>query len=275
MLRTLTAFACCVVLAGCGGSGSKDEATPSDQPVDGMFEVGDRQLHMTCDGSGSPTVILEAGLTGDHRTWDPVLSEIASTTRVCAYDRANIGSSEAAPTPRTVSDMVKDLHALVGSGELKPPYVLVGFSFGGLVSQLYASTYPDDVAGLVLVESNHPDENDEFEAELTPAQIKRDREEARANPEGVDISASFEEVQAASGLPDLPLVVITAGQPAEWPPGWDADVFNRLRAAQQKDLADSVPDGTQVIAEQSGHEVPMSEPEIVVKGIENVLAKAD
>ena len=274
MLRTFTVFACCVVLAGCGGSGSQDQATPSDQPVDGMFDVGDRKLHMTCDGSGSPTVILEAGLTGDHRTWDPVLSEIASTTRVCAYDRANIGSSEAAPTPRTVSDMVKDLHALAGSGKLKPPYVLVGFSFGGLVSQLYASTYPDDVAGLVLVESNHPDENDQFEAELTPAQIKRDRQEANANPEGVDIPASFEQVQATSGLPDLPLVVITAGQPAEWPPGWDAEVFNRLRAAQQKDLADSVRDGTQVIAEQSGHEVPMSEPEIVVKGIETVLAKA-
>src|SRR5688500_94996 len=178
MLRTLTAFACCVLLAGCGGSDPKDGAAPSDQPVDGMFEVGDRKLHLTCDGSGSPTVILEAGLTGDHRTGDAVVPEIASTNRVCAYDRANIGTREAAPTPRTAKDMVADLHALVESGELKPPYVLVGFSFGGLVSQLYASTYPDDVAGLVLIESNHPDEMEEFEAELTPAQIKRDRQEA-------------------------------------------------------------------------------------------------
>ena len=273
MLRVLTVFACCVVLAGCAGSGSKEEATSSDQPVDGMFEVGDRKLHLTCDGSGSPTVILESGLTGDHRTWDAVVAEVSSTTRVCAYDRANIGSSEAAPTPRTVSDMVKDLHALADSGKLKPPYVLVGFSFGGLVSQLYASTYPDDVAGLVLVESNHPDENDQFEAELTPAQIKRDRQEAEGNPEGVDIFTSFDQVQAAPPLPDRPLVVITAGQPAAWPPGWDADVFNRLRAAQQKDLAGRVSDGTQVIAKQSGHEVPASEPEVVVKGIGTVLAK--
>ena len=273
MLRTLTVFACCVLLAGCGGSDTKDRAAPSDQPVDGLFEVGDRKLHLTCDGSGSPTVILEAGLTGDHRTWDPVLPEIASTTRVCAYDRANIGSSDAAPTPRTVKDMVTDLHALVESGGLKPPYVMVGFSFGGLVSQLYASTYPDDVAGLVLIESNHPDEMEEFEAELTPAQIKRDRQEAAGNPEGVDIPASFEQVRGAASLPDRPLVVITAGQPAEWPPGWNAKVFDRLRAAQQKDLVSRVSDGTQIIAEESGHEVPSSEPEVVVQGIESVLAK--
>ncbi|MGH3473578.1 MAG: alpha/beta fold hydrolase [Aeromicrobium sp.] len=269
----MTVFACCVLLTGCGGSDSNDRAAPSDQPVDGMFEVGDRKLHLTCDGSGSPTVILEAGLTGDQRTWDAVVPKIASATRVCAYDRANISTSEAAPTPRTVKDMVTDLHALVESGELKPPYVLVGFSFGGLVSQLYASTYPDDVAGLVLIESNHPDEMKEFEAKLTPAQIKRDRREAAGNPEGVDIPASFDQVQEASALPDRPLVVITAGQPAEWPPGWDAKVFDRLRAAQQKDLAGRVSDGTQIIAKESGHEVPSSAPEVVVQGIETVLAK--
>lgn len=274
MKRVVVGVASVVLLFGCGGSDDNTKPAKSDQPVDAMVDVGGRKLHLTCDGSGSPTVILEAGLTGDHRTWDAVLPEIASKTRVCAYDRANIDSSEAAPTPRTVSDMVKDLHALVGSGELKPPYVLVGFSFGGLVSQLYASTYPDDVAGLVLVESNHPDEVDQFEAELTPAQIKKDRQEMNANPEGVDLPASFKQVQAAPGLPDRPLVVITAGKPGEWPPGWDAEVFNRLRAAQQKDLVGLVSDGTQVVAKQSGHEVPSSEPDVVVKAIESVLAQA-
>jgi pimeloyl-ACP methyl ester carboxylesterase len=240
-----------------------------------MVDVGGRKLHLECDGSGSPTVILEAGLTGDHRTWDQILPEVASTTRVCAYDRANIDPSDQAPTPRTARDIVADLHALVGAGKLEGPYVLVGFSFGGLVSQLYASTFPDDIAGMVLVESNHPDEVDQFEAELTPAQITRDRQEANANPEGVDLYASFKQVQAAPGLPDRPLVVITAGKPEGWPPGWDAEVFNRLRADQQKDLVGRVSDGTQVIAKQSAHQIPASDPEIIVKGIKTVLAKAD
>ena len=272
MRRVVVGVAFAVLLSGCGGSDRSSE-TKADQPVDAMVDVGGRKLHLECDGSGSPTVILEAGLTGDHRTWDQVLPEVASKTRVCAYDRANIDPSEAAPTPRTARDMVADLHALVGAGKLEPPYVLVGFSFGGLVSQLYASTYPDDIAGMVLVESNHPDEVDQFEAELTPAQIKRDREEVNANPEGVDLYASFKQVQAAPGVPDRPLVVVTAGKPEGWPPGWDAAVFNRLRAAQQKDLVSLVSDGTQVIAKQSGHEVPASEPQVVVKAIKTVLAK--
>jgi pimeloyl-ACP methyl ester carboxylesterase len=272
--RVVVGVACSVLLIACGGPGSSPEAAKSDQPVDAMVDVGGRKLHLECDGSGSPTVILESGLTGDHRTWDSILPEIAKKTRVCAYDRANVDPSETAATPRTARDMVADLHALVGAGKLDSPYVLVGFSFGGLVSQLYASTYPDDVAGLVLVESNHPDEVEQFEAELTKEQIAEDHQASDANDEGVDVYASFKEVQSARGLPDRPLVVITAGKPEDWPPGWDAQVFNRLRAAQQKDLVGLVPDGTQVIAKQSGHDVPLSEPKVVVAGIETVLAKA-
>lgn len=276
-MRLITALVCCLVMASC--SGSNDDPGAGDRskagPVDAMVDVGGRKLHLECDGSGSPTVILEAGLTGDHRTWEQVFPEITPKTRVCAYDRANIEPSEAAPTPRTARDMVKDLHALVSAAKVDPPYVLVGFSFGGLVSQLYASTYPDDVGGLVLVESNHPEEVEQFEAELTKVQIAEDRQVADANEEGVDVYASFEQVRAAPDLPDRPLVVVTAGMPAEWPPGWDPEVFNRLRAAQQKDLAGQVPDGTQVVAKQSGHEVPSTAPEVVVKAIETVLTKVD
>lgn len=273
MRRALAIFACSVVLAGCTGPDGGDEETKTDKPVDGMFDVDGRKMYLSCDGSGEPAVILEAGLEGNHKTWDKVVPGVASKTRVCAYDRANIDPSEPAPPPRTARDMVDDLHALLEAGEVKPPYVLVGFSFGGLVSQLYASTHPGDVAGMVLVESNHPDEVDEFEARLTNAQIEEDRRAADENAEGVDVFESFEQVQAARALPDRPLVVITAGVQDGWPPGWDAEVFNRLRAAQQKDLVSLVTDGTQVIARKSGHEVPQSEPEIVVTGIETVLAK--
>jgi pimeloyl-ACP methyl ester carboxylesterase len=171
--------------------------------------------------------------------------------------------------------MVSDLHALLKAANEDGPYLLVGFSFGGLISQLYASTFPKDVAGLVLVESNHPDEVEQFAKELTKDQIAEDRQAANANDEGADVFASFKEVQAAPAVPDRPLVVITAGKLEDWPPGWDAQVFNPLRAAQQRDLVGLVSDGTQIIAKQSGHDVPSSEPKIVVKGIETVLAKVD
>jgi pimeloyl-ACP methyl ester carboxylesterase len=171
--------------------------------------------------------------------------------------------------------MVADLDALLTAAQQPPPYVLVGFSFGGLVSQLYARTHPNDVDGLVLVESNHPDEAEQFEAELTPKQIAADHREVNANEEGVDVYRSFAETQQAAAMPDVPLVVVTAGVPEDWPPGWDSRVFDRLRAAQQADLASLVPNGTQVIAKQSSHDVPVQQPEIIVQAVKTVLAQAD
>ncbi|MBA2769748.1 MAG: alpha/beta fold hydrolase [Sporichthyaceae bacterium] len=83
-------------------------------------------MFLDCRGSGSPTVVLEAGLTGDLRTWERVVPDVKKQTRVCAYDRANIGRSEPAPTPRTAADLVQDLDTLLKAAGEKPPYVLVG-----------------------------------------------------------------------------------------------------------------------------------------------------
>jgi pimeloyl-ACP methyl ester carboxylesterase len=245
-------------------------ATPEARTVD----IGGRSLRIDCQGSGSPTVVLEAGLTGDHRTWDRVAPALARRVRVCAYDRANVGWSDPAPTPRTAEDAVADLAALLQKSGEKGPYVLVGFSFGGLTSQMYAATHPEDVAGLVLIESNHPDEVDDFWEHLTPAQIEEERAFMADNPEGIDLAASFEQAQAAADLPNVPLVVVTAGISEGWPEAWgDPKVFDRIRAEHQKDLAGRIPGGLQVIAERSTHHVPSQEPEVVVGAVEQVLER--
>jgi pimeloyl-ACP methyl ester carboxylesterase len=239
----------------------------------GLVDIGGRSLFLDCRGSGQPTVVLEAGLTGDHRTWEQVVPKIRSQARVCTYDRANIGSSQPAPTPRTAADMVDDLNDLLHASGEPPPYLLVGFSFGGLATQLYARSHPDQVAGLVLVESNHPREAEQFEAHLTRAQIAADHAETNSNPEGIDVYTSFEQVRATGRLPHVPLVVVTAGRSDGWPPGWDAALFDRLRAEQQADLAHMVPGGKQVVASNSGHDVPDQQPEVVVDAIRTVLAQ--
>lgn len=247
--------------------------TPSPEAEAELIDIGDgRSLWMECDGEGSPTVILESGLGGDHRTWERVRPAIAAEVRVCTYDRAGIGESTPASGTRTAADAVADLNRLLEAAEIEPPYVLVGFSWGGAIAQLYAATHPESIAGLVLVESNHPREAEQFEAHLTPEQIQVDREMALDNPEGVDPLASFAELQAAGPLPDVPLVVVTAGQPADWPPGWDPATFDALRAEQQADLATFTPQGRQVIAEESGHHVPSEQPDIVVEAIRSVLS---
>ena len=268
-------LACLLVgLAACGGSSTPARGESPSAQHDGQVDIGGRSLLLRCRGTGGPTVVLEAGLADDLSTWDSVLSSVSSRTRTCAYDRANIGASDAAPTPRTTTDMVDDLEHLLTAAHEPPPYVLVGFSFGGLVVQQFAATHPDDVAGVVLVESNHPDEARQFEAHLTPGQTRDDRAEVAANPEGVDVYKSFEEVRAAGRMPAVPLVVVTAGAPVEWPPGWNPKVFNKLRSRQQADLATLVPGGRQIFARQSGHRVPDEQPEVVVRAITDVLARA-
>ncbi|MBA2769747.1 MAG: hypothetical protein H0U35_11595 [Sporichthyaceae bacterium] len=125
------------------------------------------------------------------------------------------------------------------------------------------------------MESNHPDEVEQVEAHLTPEQIAEDRQMMSQNSEGIDLFTSFDQVQAKPELPSVPLVVVTAGRTDGWPPGWDAQLFDRLRSEQQADLATRVPGGRQVFAEESGHEVPAHQPEVVVEAISAVLGDTE
>ena len=252
--------------------------TPSSAPSpseaatdDHLVSIGDRSLWFECEGEGSPTVILESGLGGDHRTWEQVQPELAASARVCTYDRAGVGESDPAVGPRTASDAVEDLASLFEAAEIDAPYVLVGFSYGGAIAQLYAAMHPDEVAGLVLVESNHPLETEQFEEHLTASQIEEDRAAMLGNPEQMDVFAGLDELQAAGSLPNVPLVVVTAGVSEGWPPGWDSETFDALRAAQQADLATMTDQGSQVIAETSTHHIPSQEPATIVAAVEQVL----
>lgn len=132
-------------------------ALESNPPPGELVVVGGRQVHLLCRGQGSPAVILESGIPGTSLGWTSVMEDIALFTRVCAYDRAGYGWSEAGPEPRTISNITGELRDLLRTARVDPPYLLAGHSFGGLVVQLYASRFPDQVAGMVLVDSAHPD----------------------------------------------------------------------------------------------------------------------
>jgi pimeloyl-ACP methyl ester carboxylesterase len=125
-----------------------------------MVEVGGYSLHLYCTGSeaGAPTVVMDSGLGGTVLDWQLVQPELAKSTRVCTYDRAGMGWSEAGSQPRTSRQIIKELHTLLGNAGVRGPYVLVGHSFGGTNMQVYASQYPDEVAGIVLVDSALEDE---------------------------------------------------------------------------------------------------------------------
>jgi pimeloyl-ACP methyl ester carboxylesterase len=123
-------------------------------PPGEMVDLGGYSLHIHCVGQGSPTVVLDAGSGGFSAQWVWVQQEVSATTRVCAYDRAGMGWSEMGPEPRDAKQITGELHTLLTKAGIDEPYVLVGHSFGGLYMQTYAARYPDEVAGVALVDSS-------------------------------------------------------------------------------------------------------------------------
>jgi pimeloyl-ACP methyl ester carboxylesterase len=146
-----------IVILALAGAIYQAIATAIDQriyPAPGqMVDVGGYKLHIFCVGEGSPTVILDAVGGGSSAQWALVQPEIAATARVCVYDRAGFGWSELGPEPRDAHQQVRELHTLLANAGIAGPYVLVGHSYGGRVTRVYAAQYPDEVVGLVLVDT--------------------------------------------------------------------------------------------------------------------------
>lgn len=263
-----------LVLALATGGGwerwSRSQVT-RDLPAPGrLVDVGGHALHLRCLGQGSPTIILEAGLGVDASTsWDPVIRDLAGISRVCAYDRGGLLWSEPGPGPRDAERVVAELHALLSASREAPPFVLVGHSLGGLFARVYAGRHPDEVAGLVLVDASHPEQQERMpddvvafmEASMPPPTLMRVLASTgilrwtTSGPPGSDRSqvapamAYFPRsvngllgeaaalptiaAQAArpdTGLGDLPLVVLVAGEePDNFPPDVPEEMKARMR----------------------------------------------
>ncbi|MCL6480201.1 MAG: alpha/beta hydrolase [Firmicutes bacterium] len=134
-------------------------------PPGRLVPVGGHRLHLLEAGAGEPAVIFDAGLPGTSLGWCYVQPAVAEFTRTVSYDRAGLGWSERGPRPRTTRQIVTELRAALTNAGIAPPYVLVGHSFGGFTARLFAHSYPEDVAGIVLVDSIHPREWLEPDAE--------------------------------------------------------------------------------------------------------------
>lgn len=127
-----------------------------------MVDVGGYGLHLNCQGTpvaGSPTVVVETAHAEPGLSWAGIQPEVARFTRVCTYDRAGLGWSEASPKRRTADTIVDELHTLLARAGVEPPYVLVGHSIGGMYARLYAHEHPNEVAGMVLVDATHEEQN--------------------------------------------------------------------------------------------------------------------
>jgi pimeloyl-ACP methyl ester carboxylesterase len=137
-------------------------------PPGEMVDVGGYRLHINCTGTGNPTVIIDAGL-GDWSTgWGFVQPEVAKTTRVCTYDRAGWGWSDAGPLPRDAAQDAKELHTLLKNANIPGPYIMVGHSLGGLTVRVFVHDYASEVIGIVLIDSMTPQQFAQSPTDVQP-----------------------------------------------------------------------------------------------------------
>jgi len=272
-----------------------------------LIDVGGRKMHIHCTGEGSPVVVLDSGLGDTFVSWRKVQPEIAKFARVCSYDRAGLGYSEPSPEPRTSKVIARELRALLHAAAIPPPYVLVGHSMGGYNVRLFAGLYRDEVAGMVLVDSSHPDQESRLPPELrnlegteiqesellefgmpfgVPRLLRLCEDDAvpraaecnfRSAQEGVRELKAFRESAAQAGaitsVGDLPLVVLShdPDKPSsEFPPQLSKSI-NQAWEKMQEDLAHLSTRGTQRIAKNSSHYIQLDRPDMVVAAVRDVL----
>ena len=243
-----------------------------------FVDVSGRVMHYSLVGSGWPLVVLESGLGSTVSDWSTVQSAVAAYSAVFSYDRAGLGGSEPAPTPRTCQEMVEDLRAVLAAIGQTGPYVLVGHSMGGLLVRLFAACYPADVIGMVLVDASHEDRYERFGEVFTEELRERTRRylaDPTRNSEQWDVLTCQRQVrEAATKLFSFPLRVLARGLPDEPSTVWPSEALQRIEVDLQRQMSRLSLNSKFKVAERSGHFIQHDEPEFVVDAIRELIDEA-
>jgi pimeloyl-ACP methyl ester carboxylesterase len=264
-------------------------------PPGQMVDVGGYRLHLNCLGTGSPTVVINAGWGDWSAMWSWVQPEVEKSTRVCTYDRAGMGYSEAGPLPRNAAQFAKELHTLLHQANISAPYVLVGHSMGGLPVRVFAHDYAAEVAGVVLVDSMSPAQFPPSPRDTKPqtaspsrgfslpvvlariglvrlltgspalpAEVQKAFTAFSVTPravqawvdEGKAMPESGAQAGAVKSFGDLPLIVLSGGLNQK--PDWQV---------MQAELLQLSSNSQQLIADKSDHNIEIDQPEAAVAAI--------
>jgi len=269
------AAAVLVVLTACDGeSGSPVEeptlssTTQSDSPSGtyGLVDIGGgREIFAECDGTGTPTIVLESGDASDSAQWNFVYPSLVEETRTCRYDRLGNGLSDPATGCRKLADLRGDLEALMQALHDDGPYVLVGTSGGGYLMAGFAYAHPKTVAGIVLVETPHAIVRSEAPPELL-AELKCNspRNQERRDYVGVENEAWSHRHRVG----DIPMTVISNDYGSSF-----ENEEQRTNVVDQRGWFELSPQARQVVV-TSGHDVAENEPDVVIGEILRVLEAA-
>ncbi|MGB8818532.1 MAG: alpha/beta hydrolase [Rhizobiaceae bacterium] len=279
---------------------SENADSKANAPLGQMVDIGSFRLHLHCSGTGSPTVVVDAGWGDSSASWGWVQPEIAKSTRICTYDRAGMGWSDASSQPRTARQFAKELHALLAKANETGPYVLVGHSLGGYTMLVYAHDYPAEAAGLVLIDAQalpksgitafNPAPKPGSSSLLAllarigvarllaaplgsiqdlPEREKQAYAASAATPrfvqtfldEGRGMSEGGAQAKAVTTLGTLPLIVLSRGKDQD--PDWAASQAGFLRLSTNS---------RQLYADRSGHRIMIEQPEAAVMSILKMAA---
>lgn len=277
-------------------------ATPKSSIPGRLVDIGGHRLHIYCVGEGVPSIIFDSGVGGFSLEWSRVQNVLARRTRVCSYDRAGYGWSDLGPLPRTSERITRELHTLLERAGVAGPYIIAGHSFGGYNAQLFARNYPDQTAGLVLIDSSHPEQIERLPGP-EPGTVKRVRPGSNSyvvswffpHPNFPDenalmaqrimqswqhkmtwreemtvFSVSAKQVKASRPMPEVPVLVLTRGR-SFWPGYSNGDETERVWMELQDELSQLGANPVHLIAERSGHVIHLDQPGIVITAMQTML----
>lgn len=262
--------------------------------MDKFVNIGTHQLHIYCIGAGSPTVVLDTGIMDTYEGWLPLIDHIRHETTVCANERAGYGQSEPGPMPRDSEREAEELNLLLKKAGLKPPFLLVGHSLGGLNMQVFADKFPDQVAGAILLDPPLIDwlignafpelrqvfiqQTEAFKAMAEAARNSSEDEEKKKAAFYEAVASENENLMGASAAQaasiesfgELPLVVIGATEPN---PnfGESAQDFQGFWLQQSAALAKKSTQGSFIRAEGSSHYIHLDDPQLVLEAIDQMI----
>ncbi|TDL82722.1 alpha/beta fold hydrolase [Peribacillus frigoritolerans] len=233
-------------------------------------QVRDFKMHAKLYGEkkGCPTVIMDAGYGDYSKAWTSIIPEVSKVTEVLVFDRAGLGKSERSAHPRTSIEMVKELKELLLKLNINGPYILVGHSFGGVNARVFASQYPHEVAGLILIDSTPENYKERFLPTMS-----KEFQEAYYNQfvyEGTyeEFKNSLYQLKETKRNLDIPAIILSAGKKAHYSTH-SQELWNEM----QKEMLDIFMRSEMIIASNSAHYIQHDEPEVVINSIKRLISK--
>src|SRR5678816_2623069 len=247
------------------GKNSSSESVLKLQKID----VGGHGLQFLIGGQGSPAVIFEGGFGAGIASWSRVQKDVAAFTQTVSYDRAGVGQSDPGPRPRSAKQIATELHAALQKSGVKPPYVMVGHSFGGIYVRVFADMYPNEVAGMVLIDPSQESFND-WLGKNQPDRLKAAESNIATAGEGVQaefaaVDTSYSQARVAKVPAGIPVTLLTATEdesmPAEGRKVW---------IEKHKEWLATVPGSKHIVVEKATHFIQAQQPAVVIEAIKHV-----